>query len=150
MKLTTVLILVLSLLASPLWAEMDKKLEIPLGDNLPKLELSNHHYTRDYPQNGYDEGLYHLPSIYPSHVMLCKRRIGKVGEVYYSMLCYKTTPEINKVTIDGEVVVPVEQSWSFKTEVNENNLNDALLRILEALSNLPNKLSHEKSSKRSQ
>ena len=148
MKLTTISILVLLLLPSTLWAEMDKKLEIPLGDNLPKLELSNHHYTRDYPQNGYDEGMYHLPSIYPSHVMLCKRRLGKVGEVYYSMLCYKTTPEIKKVTIDGEVVVPVEESWSFKVTVSEDDLDNALLRILEVLSNLPYKLSHDKNKRR--
>ena len=150
MKQTIIIIIVSLLLASPLQAEKDKKLEIPLGGNLPKLELSNHHYTRDYPQNGYDEGMNHLPSIYPSHVMLCKRRIGKVGEVFYSILCYKTTPETNEVTIDGEVVVPTEESWSFKTKVNDGNLNDALLRILETLSILPYKLSHEKSSKRSQ
>lgn len=110
------------------------------------LKVKRHGSNRALPHAFYDQATASIPALYPEHVFLAKRRRGRLGEIEYSIICYKETGKLSEVVITG-VAVATDSAWSFETHVPEASFGDRLLVVLEAVEELPSNQSFQPPAK---
>jgi uncharacterized protein len=99
------------------------------------LTISHAEFSRFLPHAFYDQAIASLPHVYPKHVLLASRRTGELGEVRYALVCFKESPESERVTIQA-VAVHGRQAWRFETYA-PLSYEDTLVEVLEQISKLP-------------
>ncbi len=87
---------------------------------------------RNDPYNFYDQSVPVIPHLYPNSTILAKRRFGRLGEVFYSIVCYKEGYEDRDVMIMGTSIYK-GNALQFTAIVSEKSFGDSLLVILEAV-----------------
>lgn len=124
------------LLAAHLAAASDDYQKITIEEGIV-LKVKKHRSNRSLPHAFYDQATASVPMLYPEHIFLAKRRYGRLGEMEYSIVCYKETGKRTEVLITG-IAVSNNDAWSFETLVPESSFGDKLLLIvLEAIEKLP-------------
>jgi hypothetical protein len=100
------------------------------------LNVSKFISNRSLPHSFYDQAMSSLPMLYPDYVIYAKRRFGRLGQMNYSLICYKQTRKATQVIISGTAVSGTD-AWSFETSVPEKSFGTALLTIMEAVTKFP-------------
>jgi hypothetical protein len=100
------------------------------------LNVSKFISNRWLPHSFYDQAMTSLPALYPDYVIYAKRRQGRMGQIMYSLICYKETRKSTQVIISGTAVSGTD-AWSFQTSVPEKSFGTALLTVMEAVTKLP-------------
>ena len=131
MKLKRILVLMLVMQ----WAHAGGFTRITLDGGIT-LNVSKFISNRSLPHAFYDQALSSLPALYPDYVIYAKRRLGKLGRMSYSLICYKQTRKSTQVTISG-TAVSGDDAWSFETSVPEKTFGTALLTVMEAVTRFP-------------
>ena len=104
--------------------------------------------NRTLPHSFYDQAISSIPKLYPDHEYFGKRRSGRLGNIQYSIVCYKKSKSTNKVIVSGAALF-ANKAWSFESLVPESSFGDKLLIILEAIEKLPsNKSLKERSAQK--
>ena len=129
------LLLTILLLMTQVTAASDdfRKINIEQGIVLSVKKFNSY---RSLPHSYFDQAIASIPIIYPEHVFFAKRRYGKLGEMQYSIICYKENEKKNSITISG-IAVLKSNAWSFETRVPQESFGDYLLIVLESIQNLP-------------
>ena len=96
--------------------------------------------SRLLPHGFYDQAIASIPALYPEHEFFAKRRFAYIGNVAYSIVCYKKDKEDINVVISGTAALNTD-AWSFQTEVPEALFGDMLIIVLETISKIPDNLS---------
>lgn len=109
------------------------KITLEGGSTLSFTEIS---YNRTLPHSFYDQAMASLPRLYPEHELLAGRRLGRLGDVAYSLICYRESPSSNKVVIQA-VAVHIERAWNFEAVTDTTSYPRTLLWTLERISRLP-------------
>jgi hypothetical protein len=92
-------------------------------------------YSRILPHAFYDQAISSLPHLFPSHVLLTGRRFGSLGDVAYSLVCFKETPLSERVVMQA-AAVHRGRAWSLET-VAPLSYADTLVQVLEQIGKLP-------------
>lgn len=130
------LILAIGWLLIALPVESDDQVEkVLIGDGaeLTIRESPNH---RGVPHLYYDQAVESIKDLYPKSEVLVARRFGTLGEVAYSLVCYKEFKRSSKVVVGGMFAVG-RRSWRFDGMVPVEGFTDSLVLILEAISKSP-------------
>ena len=128
-------LLTVFVLASHLAIASDEYQTIQLEEGIV-LKVKQLRNNRFLPHAFYDQATASIPLLYPDHVYLVKRRYGRLGEMKYSIVCYKETKQSSEVLISGTAVLN-NAAWSFDTRVPQSSFGDKLLIVLEAVEKLP-------------
>lgn len=105
-------------------------------DNGGTLHIEQARYNRALPQSFYDQARASLPRLYPDHELLAGRRSGRIGNVVYSLICYRESPGSNTVSIQA-VAVQDQQAWNLYAVAEPSSYAGYLVRTLEQISRLP-------------
>lgn len=127
--------LILALLLIVQWAHAAELSTITLDGGIT-LNVSKFISNRWLPHSFYDQAMSSLPALYPDYVIYAKRRQGRLGQIIYSLICYKETSKSAQVTISG-TAVSGHSAWSFQTSVPEKTFGTALLTVMEAVTRFP-------------
>lgn len=92
--------------------------------------------SRNLPHAFYDQGVESLRALYPSHRMLVARRLGRLGQVEYSLIAYRRSPAADSVHIQG-VAVTARRAWEIDAACPVDSLARGLVATLEAIAALP-------------
>lgn len=103
------------------------------GDTLTVTEIRS---NRTLPHSFYDQAMASLPQLYPHHRLLAGRRAGEVGDVAYSLICYRESPSNAKVVIQA-VAVHGKRAWNIEAVTDTTLYPGALLQVIERISKLP-------------
>ncbi len=136
----TVFILILIFAAPSVGAQESEVRKVPLETGV-ELHIKEIPFSRILPTAYYDQAMASIPAVYPGSEMVAKRRFGRFGSdltASYSMVCYKESSEIDRVTISGVVAIN-RKAWSFDTLVEGSLFADTLILVLETLAALPSK-----------
>ncbi len=134
------LILILILAAPSVGAQESEVRGFPLETGV-ELHIKEIPFSRILPTAYYDQAMASIPAVYPGSEMVAKRRFGRFGSdltASYSMVCYKESSEIDRVTISGVVAIN-RKAWSFDALVEGSLFADTLILVLETLAALPSK-----------
>jgi len=114
-------------------SERFQELSLENGVTLTVKKIRN---NRSLPQAFYDQAVASVPTIYSDHAFLAKRRSGRLGNVQYSIACYKEDASSDLVTASGTVVSD-GKAWFFESRMPESSFGDDLLILMEAVASLP-------------
>ena len=110
-------------------AANDIKLED--GSTLTVTEIE---YSRILPHAFYDQAVASLPHLFPGYVLLAGRRSGVLGEVIYSLVCYKETQSSERAVVEA-VGVYRGRAWRLDTTAPAS-YGDTLMQVLEQIGKL--------------
>lgn len=105
-------------------------------DNGGTVTVSNAQYSRSLPHAFYDQALASLSHLFPAHVLLAGRRSDVLGEVAYSLVCYRETPSSDRVIVQG-VAVHSDRAWNIKAYTPVSSYEITLGQVLEQIEKLP-------------
>ena len=129
------ILLIILLLSTQLVPASDGYQEITAEEGV-LIKVKKHRSNRSLPHAFYDQAISSIPKLYPEHEYFAKRRYGRLGEVEYSIVCYKESKNLSKVLISGTAVKDID-AWYFEVYVSDNLFGDKLLIVLEAVEQLP-------------
>jgi hypothetical protein len=116
--------------------EVDAQVEkMLIGDGI-ELTIQESPNHRGVPHFYYDQAMESIKHLYPESEVLVARRFGTLGEVVYSLVCYKEFKGSSKVIVGGMLAVG-RRSWRFNGVVPVEGFTDSLVLILEAISKPP-------------
>jgi len=114
-------------------SESFQEISLENGVTLTVKKIRN---NRSLPQAFYDQTVASVPTLYSAHAFVAKRRNGRLGNVLYSIACYKEDVKLDLVTASGTAVSD-GKAWFFESRVPESSFGDDLLILMEAVANLP-------------
>jgi hypothetical protein len=136
--LSTILNIIL-VIAGQIALASDHVQEIKIDDN-KVLIITKIASSRLLPHAYYDQATASIPVLYPEYQFFAKRRFGYLGNMAYSIVCYKKTKDDINVIITGTAVMNAD-AWSFQTEVPDTSFGDMLILVLETIEKLPESIS---------
>lgn len=132
-----VIILTIALLLAQLAFAKVNFSEIQIAEDI-QLKIMERRSVRSDPHSPYDQAIASIKRIYPNSTILAKRRYGHIGEIQYSIICYKESKDSNEVVING-TSVHNETALVFETIIKEEQFGDYLLIILERVEKMSSK-----------
>lgn len=100
-----------------------------------ELTIQEGTYHRGAPHSYYDQATESIRQLYPGNQVLVSRRVGRLGDAMYSLVCYKERGTSEHVVVGG-MVTSGRKSWLFSGETTEGQFVDTLVLVLETISRL--------------
>ncbi|TAJ80348.1 hypothetical protein EPO44_18630 [bacterium] len=88
------------------------------------------------PHSYFDQAIDSLHALHPDLQLLAVRRVGQLGNILYSLVCYKESRGSREVVVTGAAVTKA-QAWRFDVRHETNAHVELLLEVLEAVAKLP-------------
>ncbi len=88
------------------------------------------------PYSYFDQAIDSLHALHPDLQLLAMRRVGQLGNILYSLVCYKESRGSREVVVTGAAVTKA-QTWRFDVRHETNDHVELLLEVLEAVAKLP-------------
>jgi len=89
--------------------------------------------NRWLPHAFFDQTVESLNSLYPDHIVLVSRRVGRLGNIRYSLIVYKVEPTSDRVHIDA-MAVDHSDAWVYTADCPADEAMGGLVETLEAVS----------------
>ena len=126
----SLLLIGLALLLYPLESAAE---EVVL-DNGDTLNVEDTPYNRRLPYAFYDQAMASLAQLFPRQVLLAARRSGAIGDVRFSLVCYRESPSSDDAIIQA-IAVRQDRAWNIALRPS-SRYGDALVQVLEYIGRL--------------